>query len=74
LDKIEGNNDWATAIDKEVNLFSEVYQCFKLFPRGSIPPKNYQFIKLLWTFDVKFDLRKRARLVAGGHMADSIDN
>ena len=74
LDKIEGNNDWATAIDKEVKLLRDVYQCFKILPRGSTPPKNYQFIKLLWTFDVKFDLRKRARLVAGGHMTDPIDN
>ena len=60
LDKIEGNNDWATAIDKEVKLLRDVYQCFKILPRGSTPPKNsYQFIKFLWIFDVKFDLRKR---------------
>ena len=40
LGKIEGNNDWATAIDKEVKLLRDVYQCFKILPRGLIPPKK----------------------------------
>lgn len=56
------------AIEKEVKLLRDDFQCFKILKKGEHPPSNYQYIKLLWTFDVKFDGRKIARCVAGGHM------
>ncbi len=37
-------------------------------------PPGYQFIKLLWTFDIKYDGRKRARFVTGGHMTEKLDD
>ena len=54
-------------------LLKDKYKCFKFFEKGTTPPRGYQYIKLLWTFDVKFDGRKRARLVAGGHMTEKLD-
>ena len=36
-------------------------------------PAGYTYIKLLWAFVIKFDGRKRARLVAGGHMTETLD-
>ena len=49
------------------------YSCFQILDRGEKPPPDYQYIPLLWTFSVKFDGRKRARCVAGGHMLPKID-
>jgi Reverse transcriptase (RNA-dependent DNA polymerase) len=72
LDRVNdytGEDSWAHAIKKELaqleeyNTFSELAddvdlaETFKEFP--------YQF-----DFDVKFDLRKKARLVSGGHQTD----
>ncbi len=41
---------------------------------GKIPPKDYKKIPVLFVFDVKFDLRRKARLVAGGHLTKPIFN
>ena len=73
LDKENNNNEWAQAIDKEVKLLRDEYKCFEILPKGRNAPIGYKYIKLLWTFDVKFDGRKRARCVAGGHMTDPLD-
>ena len=72
VDKENGNHDWAQAIQKEVKLLRDDFNCFKILEKSQTPPENYQYIKLLWTFDVKFDGRKRARCVAGGHMIDPL--
>ena len=68
LDKQNHSNGWKNAITLEVSNLHDKYKCFKVLPKGSKPPEDHIFVKLLWTFDVKFDGRKRARLVAGGHM------
>ena len=49
------------------------YTCFKILDPDAKIPEGYQFIKLLWTFDVKFDGRKHARLVGGGHMTERLN-
>ena len=36
-------------------------------PKGSKPPKDHAHVPIHFTFDVKFDLRCKARLVGGGH-------
>ena len=33
-----------------------------------IPPKGYKFIRVHFVYDCKHDLRRKARMVAGGHM------
>ena len=35
---------------------------------------EYQKIPLLWTFTVRYDGRHRARLVAGGHVIEELEN
>ena len=73
IDKETNSNGWAEAIKKEINSLKDDFKCFKIYPKNTPPPKGYQFVKLLWAFDVKFDGRKRARLVAGGHMTEKLD-
>ena len=55
-----------------MKLLRDDFNCFKILEKGQISPRNYQYIKLLWTFDVKFDGRKRARCNAGGHMTEPL--
>ena len=43
---------------------------FKLLPRGSNPPPGYKKIRCHMNFEVKIDLRRKARYVAGGHLTD----
>ena len=64
LDRDNGNDLWKRAIDKELKNVKIAFQPIsddELLPVGSkkIP---YHII-----FDVKFDLSRKARLVAGGH-------
>jgi hypothetical protein len=44
------------------------YDTFKDTGRGTPPPCHYLFIHVHFVFDVKHDLRRKSRLVAGGHM------
>jgi hypothetical protein len=71
LDKINGNTMWKDACQKEIDLLQE-YKCFQDAGKYTPTPRGYQRIKLIWVFDVKQDLRRRARLVAGGHMTEPI--
>ena len=67
LDLANGNNLWQEAIQKEIDQICE-YNTFKPQPGMKQAPPEYQFIRLHFVFDVKFDGRRKARLVAGGHM------
>ena len=44
------------------------YNTFRDLGPGKPPPRNYVFIRVHFVFDVKHDLRRKSRLVAGGHM------
>ena len=45
---------------------------FQTLPDGTHAPKDYQFVKFHMVFDIKMeDFRRKARLVAGGHMTDA---
>ena len=44
----------------------------KLKDKNEIP-NGYKYVPLLWVFAVKFDLRHRARCVAGGHVTDDLE-
>jgi hypothetical protein len=65
LDKDNGNNLWEVAINKELK---NVIVAFKLLDDGTKPPPGSTKIKYHFVFDVRFDLTRKARLVAGGHM------
>lgn len=73
LDTANGNTKWADAIEKEVNILTKEFDCFKILNRGETAPPRYNYIPLLWTFAVKFDGRHRARCVAGGHRTPDLE-
>ena len=71
LDKQNNNQAWAEAILKEMNALTKA-GVWDFKPPNFRIPKNYQFAPLTLIFDVKQeDLRRKARLVAGGHVVDS---
>ena len=67
IDKDNGNQSWQLSIDVEMNQIDE-YETFRNMGRGVKPPRDHQRIRVHFVFDVKHDLRRKARLVAGGHM------
>ena len=68
LDRINGNNHWQEAIDTELAQVIEEYETFKDMGVGYKPPPDYKKIRTHFVFDVKFDLRRKARLVADGNL------
>jgi hypothetical protein len=73
LDRINGNNFWHDAIRAEIDSLITL-ECFEFYDVGHHPGDKYQWASLTIIFDVKQDLRRKARLVAGGHLVDSLDN
>ena len=65
IDRTNANTCWRDAIDTELRQINQ-YETF-IAPHGNIVPEGYQRIPYHIIFDVKFDLRRKARLVAGGH-------
>jgi hypothetical protein len=69
LDKINNNKLWQEAIGKELNQINE-YQTFWVLEEGKTLPNEYKCLPYHIVFDVKFDLRRKARLVAGSNFTD----
>lgn len=67
LDRINGNHLWAEAIKKEK---TNCKVAFKFLGRETPPPVGYKRITCHMIFDVKFDLTRKARYVAGGHLTE----
>ena len=75
-DKINGNNKWKQAIDKEMKEMED-NQWFQFKPPGTKMNKEegWQFSPLHMSFDIKKeDLMHKARLVVGGHVIDASDH
>ena len=68
LDKINGNDFWRKAIKKELDAIMK-YKTFRKF-NDKDNFTDYKWIPYHFVFDVKFDLRRKARLVAGGNLTD----
>ena len=68
LDKQNKNELWKEAIAKEMNKIVE-FQVFRKSADGK-PPPGYKKIPCHMIYDVKFDGRRKARFVAGGHLTD----
>jgi hypothetical protein len=66
LDKKNENSLWQDAIRTELKQLTD-YQTFIALDSGEGIPKEYQKIPYHKVFDVKYDLRHKARLVAGGN-------
>jgi hypothetical protein len=66
LDKRSKNCLWQEAIESELKQITD-YETFVLLHSGEGIPKGYQKIPYHIVFDVKYDLRHKAGLVAGGN-------
>jgi hypothetical protein len=66
LDKKNGNQLWQEAIKTECKQLTD-YQLFIVLDSEEDIPTGYQKIPYHMVFDVKYDLRHKARLVAGGN-------
>ena len=68
LDAKNGNTKWQDAMKDEIDSLN----AFSTFvDKGKIPfLEGYKNIIVHFVFDVKHDLRHKARLVAGGHLTD----
>ena len=68
---MNGNHKWAEAIDREITGIDD-YTTFEDLGHcdDTIPPRDHQRIRLMWTFAVKPDGRFKARLCARGDMTD----
>ena len=67
LDHKNGNTLWHDAIEKEMKN-SRI--AFELLNKDDKPPPGYKKITCHMNFEVKMDLRRKARYVAGGHLTD----
>ena len=68
LDARDGTTVWRDAIAKELKQIND-YGTFRL-PKKGESLQDYNKIPYHFVFDVKFDLRRKARLVAGGNQTD----
>jgi hypothetical protein len=66
LDKKNGNQLWQEAIKTDLKQLT-YYPTFIVLDSGEDIPTGYQIIPYHMVFDVKYDLRHKARLVAGGN-------
>jgi hypothetical protein len=66
LDKKNGNQLWQEAMKTELKQLTD-YQTFIVLDSGEDIPTGYQKIPYHMVFDVKYDLRHKTRLVAGGN-------
>ena len=73
LDRLNNNTMWQDAIKTELDQINE-YNTFKTYGKNVRPPDRYKKVPVHFVFDVKFDLRRKARLVAGGHLTAMIQN
>ena len=69
IDKASGNTKWQDAVTKEVGALIH-HKCFKFMPKDFKPPQDYQYCRLHFVYEVKTDLRQKARLVCDGSRVD----
>ena len=69
FDQENNNTFWEEAIKKEL---SKVRVAFELIEEGDAPLPGSKKINYHFVFDVKHDLVRKARLVAGGHLNKNV--
>ncbi len=70
IDADAGNTNWADAVSKEVAALIQ-HECFKFLDKSKFkPPSDYQNVRLHFVYEVKPDLRQKARLVCDGSRVD----
>ena len=70
LDRRNGNTLWADATALELGQIDD-YETFKDLGEGGHPGQGYKKINVHLVYAVKHDGRRKARLVAGGHLTDT---
>jgi hypothetical protein len=72
LDRINGNTYWGDAIKNEVGTLVDM-DCFEFHPSEYEDQLDEDFQRTTphIIFDVKQDLRRKARLDAGGHLVEA---
>jgi hypothetical protein len=76
LDKENGNTLWQDAIREEIEQLLR-FKTFRILPKGVKTFENmnkYSYVPMHFVFDVKFDVRRKARCVAGGNWTDPPDS
>jgi hypothetical protein len=66
IDRRNGNSLWRNAIEKEMKNVMAAFE----FKDDDVMPIGHKKIDVHMIFDVKSDLTRKARLVAGGHQTD----
>ncbi len=69
IDRENGNTLWQDAIKKDLAQIME-YKTFRNLGLKASIPIGFKLIRFHFVFDVKFNPRRKARLVAGGHLTD----
>jgi len=70
MDVKNQDNKWKEAMEKDISSMQE-HKTFEFLHPDASPPEGYQCAPLRMIFDVKSDLRRKARLVVGGHEVDA---
>ena len=70
IDKESGNTNWQDSVTKEVGALIQ-HGCFEFMPRDFKPTPDYQYCRLHFAYEVKTDLRQKARLVCDGSRVES---
>lgn len=73
LDEANGNTAWKDAEKVELSQLHD-YNTFEDKGVMRKPPHGYKFIRVHFVYDCKHDLRRKARLVADGHMTTADGN
>jgi hypothetical protein len=69
LDKESGTTHWQDALRDEIGTLLD-FKTFRILPKGEVAfegMEKYTYVPLHFVFDVKFDLRRKVRCVAGGN-------
>ncbi|KAG7344871.1 reverse transcriptase RNA-dependent DNA polymerase [Nitzschia inconspicua] len=69
LDQKNGNTLWQDCTALELSQMKE-YRTFKDIGKGKAPPPGYKKIRVHLVYACKHDGRRKARLVADGHLTD----
>ena len=69
LDSLSEEKLWHKAIEAELQQINE-YETFRILEENEPIPPGYKRIPYHCVYDVKFDGRRKCRLVAGGHRTD----
>ena len=65
----EGTTYSEDSMEKETHIIAEEYNSFK---ENDEDLSDYQYITLLWAFTVKYNGRRRSKLVSGGHVKNDL--